>query len=101
MPTSEAAGLRFGEVGGVTVYVKDNVAGGVSYFGIGVCGGVVEEPESVGVRFIHAFCLLQGDGTKGVDHGWVDRNGIVYELPRNLLHQVDFFGGQERRRVVV
>ena len=42
MPTSAAAGLRFVEVGGVTLYVEDHVTGGVSYRVAGVRGGVVE-----------------------------------------------------------
>ena len=42
VPTSAAAGLRFGEVGGVVGYVEYHVAGSVAYLGVGVCGGVVE-----------------------------------------------------------
>ena len=42
MPTSAAAGSKFGEAGGVTVYVEDHVAGGVLYLGVGVRDGVVE-----------------------------------------------------------
>ena len=42
MPTITAAGSRFGEVGGVTVYVEDHVAVGVSYRGVGVRYGVVK-----------------------------------------------------------
>ena len=42
MPTSAAVRSRFGEVGGVTVYVEDHVTGGVSYCGVGVRGGIVE-----------------------------------------------------------
>ena len=42
MPTSAAAGSRFGEVGGVTVYVEDHVTDGVLYRGVGVRGGLVE-----------------------------------------------------------
>ena len=42
MPTSAAAGSRFGEVGGVAVYVEYHVADGVAYLGVQVCGGVVE-----------------------------------------------------------
>ena len=42
MPASAAAGSRFGELGDVAVYVEDHVAGGVSYCGVGVHGGVVE-----------------------------------------------------------
>ena len=77
MTTSAAAGSRFGEVGGVAVYVEDYVAGGVSYHGVGVRGGVVEYPEGVGVRFLCAFCLLYDDGTKGGEHDCVDHDGIV------------------------
>ena len=44
MPIRAAAGSRFGEVGGVAVYVEDHVTGGVSYYGVGVRGGVVEQP---------------------------------------------------------
>ena len=42
MPTHADAGLRFGEVGGVAVYVEDHVTGGVSYRGFGVRDGVVD-----------------------------------------------------------
>ena len=42
MPTSAAAGLRFGEVGGVAVYVEYHVTDGIPDRGIGVRGGVVE-----------------------------------------------------------
>ena len=42
MPTSAAAGSKFGEAGGVTVYVEDHVTGSVFYRGVGVRGGVVE-----------------------------------------------------------
>ena len=42
IPTSAAAGLRFGEVEGVAMYVEDHVTGGVSYRGVGVHGSVVE-----------------------------------------------------------
>ena len=55
MTTSAAAGSRFGEVGGVAVYVEDHVAGGVLYCGNGVRGGVVEKPEGVCVCFLCAF----------------------------------------------
>ena len=41
MPTSAAAGSRFGEVGGLAVYVEDHVTGGVSYRAVGVRGCVV------------------------------------------------------------
>ena len=40
MPTSAAVGSRFREVGGVFMYVEDHVAGGVSYLGVGVHGGL-------------------------------------------------------------
>ena len=42
MATSAAARLRFGEVGGVAVYVKYHSACGVAYLGVGVRGSVVE-----------------------------------------------------------
>ena len=42
MPTSMAAGSRFGEVGCVNVYVENHVTGGVSYRGVGVRGSLVE-----------------------------------------------------------
>ena len=42
MLTIAAAGSRFVEVGGVAFYVKDHVAGGVSYRGVGMHGVVVE-----------------------------------------------------------
>ena len=77
MPTSAAEGLRFGEVGGVAVYVEDHVAGGVLYLIAGVSCGIVEYPEGVSVRFLSAFCLLLGDGTKCSEHGWFSRNRVV------------------------
>ena len=50
-----AAGSRFREVGGVTVYVEYHVASGVAYLGFWVCGGVVEKPEGVCLCFLRAF----------------------------------------------
>ena len=42
VPTSTSARLRFGEIGGVAVYVEDHVTGGIQDCGIGVRVGVVE-----------------------------------------------------------
>ena len=42
--TCASAGLRFGEVGGVAVNVEDHITGGVPDCGVGVRGGVVEQP---------------------------------------------------------
>ena len=69
----------FGKVGGISVYVKYRVAGGVAYLGIRVHGGIFEKPEGVCVRFLHAFLFFRGDGAKGGEHGWVYRNGILKE----------------------
>ena len=77
---------KFREVGGDTVYVEYHVASDVSYLGVRVCGGVVGKPEGVCVCFLRAFLLLRGDGTKGGEHGRVDRDGIVEERPHKLLH---------------
>ena len=55
MSSGAAAGLRFREVGGVAVYVEYHVASGVAYFGVQVCGGVVENPEGVCVSFLRDF----------------------------------------------
>ena len=50
-----AAKSRFREVLGVTVYVEDHIASRVTYIGVWVCGGVVENPEGVCVYFLRAF----------------------------------------------
>ena len=42
MASGAAMGLRFVEVGGVDVYVEYHVAGGVSYLGVVLRGGIVE-----------------------------------------------------------
>ena len=42
VPTSVAAGSRFGEVVGVAMYMEDHVTGGIPYHGVGVRGSVVE-----------------------------------------------------------
>ena len=42
MPTGAAVGSRFGEVGGVAVYVEYHVSGSVAYIGVWVRAGVVE-----------------------------------------------------------
>ena len=47
MSAGAAAGSRFREVGGVTMYVYYHVDSGVAYLGVRVCGGVVEKPEGV------------------------------------------------------
>ena len=55
MSPGGAAGLRFRDVGGVTVYVEYHVTSGEVYLGIRVCGGVVEKPEGVCVCFLSSF----------------------------------------------
>ena len=65
------AGSRFREVRGVTMYVEDHIACRVTYLGVRVCGGVVDQPEGVGVCFLCAFLLLRGDGTESGEHSWV------------------------------
>ena len=55
MPAGADAGLRFGEVGVVAVYVEYHVAGGIAYLGLWVRGSVVEKPEGVCVRFSGPF----------------------------------------------
>ena len=55
MSSGVAAGLRFGEVRGVTVDVEDHIACRVTYLGVRVCGGVVQQPKGVGVCFLRAF----------------------------------------------
>ena len=47
MSADAAAGLRFREVGGITVYEEYTVASGVAYLCVWVSGGVVEKPEGV------------------------------------------------------
>ena len=42
VPTRAAASSRFGEVGGVAVYVEDHITGCILDRGVGVRGGVVE-----------------------------------------------------------
>ena len=41
-PTSAAAGSRFGDIGGVAMYVEDNITGGIPDCGVGVRGSIVE-----------------------------------------------------------
>ena len=53
--TSAAAGSRFGEVGGVSVNMEDHVTGGIPDRGVGVRGGVIEQPYGVGVGLFRAF----------------------------------------------
>ena len=65
-----AAGSRFGEVGGVTLYVEDHISCRVTYLGVWVCDGVVEQPEGVGVCFLRAFLFLRGDETESGEHSW-------------------------------
>ena len=68
------------------MYVEYHVASGVAYLGVGVRVSVVEYTEGVGVSFLCAFCLFCDDGTKGGEHGWVDRHGIIEERPHDFLH---------------
>ena len=72
--TSAAAGSRFGEVGGVAVNAEDHVTGGIPDCGVGVRGGIVEQPQGVGIGFIRAFFLLCRYGAEGGEHGGVNRN---------------------------
>ena len=59
------------------MYVYDHIACCVTHFGVRVCGGVVEQPEGVGVRFLRAFLLLRGNGTESIEHGWIHRYFVI------------------------
>ena len=84
--TSAAACLSFREVGGVDVNVEDHVTGGITDCGVGVCGGVINQPQGFGVGLFCAFCLLCRNGSGGGEHGGVDRNLILQESYENLLY---------------
>ena len=83
--TSAAAGTRFGEVGCVAVNVEDHVTGSITDCGFRVRGGVVKQLQGVGIFLFRAFCLMCRNGTKGDEHGGVDRNQIVQESSDNML----------------
>ena len=83
--TSAAAGSRFGEVGGFAVNVGDNFSGGIPNCGVGVCGGVIEQPYCVGIGLFRASCLLCIYRAKGGDHGGVDCNRILQESSDDFL----------------
>ena len=68
------------------MYVEDQVTSGVVYLGVRVRDGVFEYPEGVGVGFLRVFFLLRGNGTNGGEHGWVDCDGIVEDIPQDFLH---------------
>ena len=59
--------------------LENHATGSILDRGIGVRGGVVEQPYSVSVGFLRTFCLLCRDGAEGSKHGGVDRNLIVQE----------------------
>ena len=84
--TSAAEGSRFGEVGGVAVNVEDHVTGGIIYCGVGVRGGLIKQPQGVGVGFFHDFFLLCRNGSEGGNHGGFNRNRIVQESSDDLLY---------------
>ena len=83
--TSAAAGTRFGEVGGVAVNVEDHDTGGIMDCGVRVRGGLIKQPQGVGVGLFRAFCLLCRNGAEGGEHGGVDRNRIVQDSSENML----------------
>ena len=85
MSISAAAGTRFGEVGGVAVNVEDHVTGGITDCGVGVRGGIIKQPQDVGVGLFRDFCLLCRNGAEGGEHGRVERNQIVHESSDNML----------------
>ena len=74
---SAAAGSRFKEVGGVSVNAEDHVTVGITDCGVEVRGGIIKQPQGVGVGLFRAFCLMCRNRAKGGDHGGVNRNRIV------------------------
>ena len=84
--TSVAAGLRFGEVGGVAVNVEDHVTDSITDCGVRVRGGVIKQTHGVGIVLFRDFFLLFRNGAKVGEHGVVDRNQIVQEISEDLLY---------------
>ena len=66
--------------------VEYHVTGGITDFGVGVCGGAIKQSQGVGVGLFRAFYLLCRNGAKGSEHGWVDRNRILQEIFDDLLY---------------
>ena len=89
MSTRATEGFRIGEVQGVTVDVQDYVAGTVANGCIQVTGGIVEKPQGFVVCFVGALGLGCSDGTDGGEHGDVDGDHIVEEIPNNILEKSD------------
>ena len=84
--TSAAAGMRSREVGGIAVNLEDHVTDGITDCGVRVRGGVIKQPQGVGVGLFYAFCLLCRNGAEGGEHGGVDRNRIVQESSDDVMY---------------
>ena len=89
MSARAAAGFWLREVQGVTVDMQDHVADGVANGRVRVCGGIIEQPQGFVICFFGALGLSFSDGTKGNEHGDVDSNCIVEEIPEDLLNKAD------------
>ena len=101
MAAGAAAGLRFREVGGVSVDVEDHVAICVADGCVQMGGSIVQEPEDFDVGVVGGFGLMGGDGFKCDKHRQIDSNGIIQKGANYLLDQVDRFRREESIRVRV
>ena len=79
--------------------VEDHVACGVHDLGIGVGGGIVEEPEHFGEGFLGGVGLCGSDRAKSDQHSAVDSHGVVEKSAGDLLDKPHLFL-QERRAVI-
>ena len=96
-----AAGLRFREVGGVSMDLEYRVASCVEYGCVWMGGGVVQKPEDFVVGVVRGFGLMGGDGSKCNQHHSIDGDSIIQKGTNDLLDQVDQFRREESRGVRV
>ncbi len=99
MAADAAASFGHRYIGCVAIDVEDHVACGVHDLGIGVGGGIVEEPEHFGEGFLGGVGLCGSDRAKSDQHSAVDSHGVVEKSAGDLLDKPHLFL-QERSAVI-
>ena len=73
------------KIGGVAVDMEDDVTSQIADSCARMGGGIVEEPEDLIIGLLGGLGLLGGNRAKGGKHGRVDGNGLVQQVPDDLL----------------
>ena len=81
------------------MHIEDHVTSAIANIGIGVQGGIIEQPDDFVLCGSGGFGLLGGNGDEEKEHGQVNDNGVVEKGSNDFLEKGDQLGKDHGGRI--